>query len=156
MSQSPENPLQNYVYRRVAPDAFFIASWMRGLSVFRADLATPCSVLQTRLDEAKAQLQSEDEAKRQKAEKFLANNPDVKTLMEQSQYRVVRIPIASILAMGFATLEEPEPNGHLNILGTVADFEARAENFIELIDTGQARILSAEECLSQSFEGDLP
>lgn len=133
----------------VDSDAFKIQSWMKGLSVYRADVATPYDVLAARLDEARLQLQSEDETRRQKAQKFLANNPDVKTLVEQSQYRIVKIPIAAIRAMGFDNLEEPDAKGHLNILGNKEEFDACAEAFVELIDTGQARIITVEECLKR-------
>ena len=57
------------------------------------------------------------------------------------------IPIAAIRALGFTNFEGPDPNGHINILGTAEEFEAQAEAFVELIDTGQVRILTAEECL---------
>lgn len=72
MSQ-PSEESQGYVYRRAAPplfkvkknlvdpDAFRIQSWMKGLSVYRADVATPYNVLEARLDEARMQLFSEDE-----------------------------------------------------------------------------------------------
>lgn len=161
MSQPSEEP-KDYVYRRVAPpqfkvkknlvdsDAFRIQPWMKGLSVYRADVATPYDVLEARLDEARMQLQSEEEAKQQRAQKFLANNPDVKTLVEQSQYRIVKVPIAAVKAIGFNSLEEPDAKGHLNILGRVEEFDAHAEEFVELIDTGQAHILTVEECLTKS------
>lgn len=158
MSQSSEEA-KRYIYRRIAPphfkvkknlvdsDAFRIQSWMKGLSVYRADRATPYDVLDARLTEARKQLQSEDEANRLKAQKFLTNNPDVKSLVEKSQYRVVQVPIAALEAMGFRHWEQPDETGHLNILGTEAEFDAAAESFVELIDTGVARILSIEECL---------
>ena len=120
---------------------------MKGLSVYRADVAAPYDVLEARLEEARVQLHSADELKQQKAQKFLANNPDVKTLVEQSQYRVVEIPIAAIRAMGFNDLEEPDAKGHLNILGETEEFDAYAEEFVELIDTKQAHILTVDECL---------
>ena len=105
-----------YLYRRIAPplfkvnknwvdsEAFRIKPGMKGLSVYRADVATPYEVLEARLAEARVQLQSEDEAKQQRAQKFLTNNPDVRTLVEQSQYRVVKVPIAAIKAMGTLTI----------------------------------------------------
>ncbi|GEM_PF-4497143 len=158
MSQ-PSEESKDYVYRRVAPpqfkvkknwvdaDAFRIQSWMKGLSVYRADIASPYAVLEARLDEARVLLQSEDEAKQQKARKFLTNNPDVSSLVMQSQYRIVQMPIAALRAMGLNNLEEPDATGHLNILGSVEEFDAHAEEFVELIDTGQAHILTVEECL---------
>lgn len=158
MSQLSEET-NAYVYRRSAPpqfkvkknwvdsDAFRIHSCMKGLLVYRADVAAPYDVLYARLDEARGQPQSEDAARQQKAPKFLANNPDVKTLVEQSQYRIVKVPIAAIKAMGFIELEEPDAKGHLNILGSREEFDAHAEEFVELIDTKQAHILTIEECL---------
>jgi hypothetical protein len=56
---------------------------MNGLSEYRADIITPYDVLEARLEEARKQLQLEDVTKRSKAQKFLVNNPDVKTLVEQ-------------------------------------------------------------------------
>lgn len=131
----------------VDADAFRIQPWMKGLSVYRADIATPFRVLEARLDEARKQMESENELTRQKGLRFLTNNPDVRTLVVTSQYRVVRFPIAAVRSMGFDAFETPDETGHLSILGTVAEFDARAEQFIELIDIGVARILTIEECL---------
>ncbi len=119
---------------------------MRGLSVFRADMASPYQVLQECIEDRKLRMNDPEETERQKAAAWLAKNPDVDTLV-QKDYRVVAIPIAVIQALGFTHLEGPEPNGHMNILGTAEEFRAQAAAFVELIDTGQARILSAEECL---------
>jgi pimeloyl-ACP methyl ester carboxylesterase len=124
-----------YVYRRIAPplykikrnevspDAFTIRPGMKGLSVFRADMASPRQVLEARLEEARNAAKSEEEAVRSRAVRFLANNPTVEALVRNSEYRLVKIRVADIEAMGF-TLETPEENGHVNILGAPETFES--------------------------------
>jgi hypothetical protein len=124
---------------------FLIQKGKIGLSVFRADRATPYEALKARLEEESAKLHSEDESERQKARAWLDKNPDVDTLLKKD-YRVVLLPLAEIRAMGFTNIEEPDETGHLNILGSEDDFKTHADEFAELIDTGKARILNPEEC----------
>ena len=153
--------LNNYVYRRVVPQlykvkknlvdpgAFHILPIMRGLSVFRADLASPYQVLQECINDQIERSADPDEIKSEKARIWLAKNPNVETLLNKD-FRIVVLPINAIHELGFSSFDGPEPNGHINILGTHEMFIAQAEAFVELIDTGRARILTVEECLQRT------
>lgn len=165
MSSEFDKQLYAYVYRRLAnqidrkgvinPAAFTLESGEAGLSVFRADLASPYAVLQARIESAKAKrlvVESDDE--RTKIENWLAKNPDVETLLQKG-YRIIQLPIAEIARMGFE-FTEPETTGynkgHLEILERPergATFEERTQDIIDLVDIGAARVLSVEECLAR-------
>ncbi len=152
---------QNYVYRRippyqfkvkgnlVSPSAFTIKTGELGLSVFRCDISSPYHVLQDCIDERKRRLSNSDDSECEKATIWLAKNPDVETLVNKQGWRIVIIPIDAVLSLGFVELDGPELNGHINIIGTVEQFEIQAPDFVDLINTGQARILTVEECLER-------
>lgn len=152
MSHLSKENLHEYVYRRVCPpsykeqrntvdsEAFKIKSSMKGLSVFRADKTTPYAVLQARIEAARAKLD----------ENWLKKNPTPEVLVEEKGYRIVCIPISKIEEMGFS-LEEPDSTGHLNILGSAKEFEDRAEDFVELIDMGEAFLLDKAGCLQKQI-----
>ena len=156
----PFQDLKKFVYRRItpsefksnsgviAPKAFIIQPNMRGLSVYRADITSPYQVLQECIDNRKRQLNHSDVDARKSASDWLIKNPSVESLLQKG-WREVVISIEAIYSLGFNNFEGPEPNGHINVLGTAEQFEAQAEKFIELIDRGQARILTIEECLER-------
>ena len=160
MSLPPKASLSEYVYRRLAPHewdmkqvvypvVFEIAEGMKGLSVYRADIATPHMVLEARLDDARKLLESDDEATREKGASILKKNPDVSALLSKG-YRVIAIPIASIKAMGINddTFSMDGTKGHMNILGSVALFDNLKFSFLELLKTEVAWVLNDKDCLS--------
>lgn len=165
MPPTSDEPLYAYVYRRLAnqidrkgnvnPAAFTLDPGEAGLSVFRADIATPYNVLQARIESAKEKLalaKNEDEIAF--LARWLEKNSNVETLLQKG-YRIIRLPIDDLKQMGF-TLTDPETTGynagHLEIQENPnkdATFENRTQDIIDLLDTGAARILSVEECLAQ-------
>jgi hypothetical protein len=154
----PSAELSAFLYRRVAPpnykikknevspQAFIPGPDMRGLSVFRADMASPRQVLEARIEDERAKLASPDPAVRERAEIWIDKNSTVEALVDK-QYRVIEIPISAVISMGFR-LEEPDEIGHLNILGSPESFDAHQLDFVELIVINAARVLTAEECLA--------
>jgi len=157
-----DEPLYAYVYRRLIsnnfrkkgvlnPDCFVLREGEQGLSVFRADIATPYDVLQNRIDNEREQLKSDDQERRTKAQAFLETKPDVETLVHSAGYKVLRFRIADIEQMGFE-LTQPDSIGHLEIRENAlkgAVFAQRKLDIKALLDTGAARILSVEECLAR-------
>ena len=82
---------------------------MRGLSVFRSDIASPYQVLNECIEDRKKSMNDLDEAKREKAAIWLSKNPDVETLI-QKEYRVVEIPLSAIRELGFEEFDSPDQN----------------------------------------------
>lgn len=158
MAEPDEESRETYVYRRVAPDQwnrqgdvsaelFLLGKAIKGLSVYHADKVTPREALQALIEEKRILLASINEVYRIQAQGWILKNPDVETLV-QKRWRIVKLPVSEIKAMGFE-LEEPDENGHLNILGESSRFDKYQDEFTELIKIGKATLLSAEECLQE-------
>ena len=159
MSEAAEEQHETYIYRRVIPnhitgkknevsvEAFDLGLAVKGLSVYRADVSSPRHVLQMTIEDKKIRQASEtDEQSKAESANWLLKNPDVETLVKKS-WRVVKVPISEVIAMGF-NLELPDANGHLNVLGTPSQFADHKADFIELIKSGKATLLSAVDCLN--------
>lgn len=156
MSEPVGEPQETYVYRRVSPrqfvskkneitpDVFALGTAIKGLSVYHADSVSPRGALQTVIEDRRKQLASTDEEVIAKAQEWLNKNPDVETLIGKG-WRIVKLPVSEVKALGF-DLEEPDTQGHLNILGERSQFDDHIADFTELLNTGKATLLSAEEC----------
>ncbi len=156
MSQPGEGS-KGYVYRRVAsehidkhtenvsPQAFRVRENEQGLSVFRADIASPYDVINQRFQTAVELSQDEGSKRRLKEADFLRNNPDVESIIKNRTFLVVAIPIEEIEKMGFqfGVLDE---NGHLNVEGSVSEFKMNAPLLAK-----HSRLLSVEECLRKEL-----
>ena len=103
--------------------------------------------MQALIDDRKRRLNDADGEKARAAHEWLAKNPDVETLVAKN-WRVVKIPLSAILSMGFS-VEEPDADGHLNILGAASQFADRLIDFVELIIDGKATVLSADDCINE-------
>ena len=82
---------------------------------------------------------------RVKAQKWLDKYPDVESLVAIG-WRIVRLPVSEILAMGFG-LGEPDAQGHLNVPGERSQFNDHTADFAELLKIGKAKLLTSDECL---------
>jgi len=159
VSEAAEEQHETYIYRRVIPnhitgkksevsiEAFDLGTAVKGLSVYRADVSNPRHVLQMTIEDRKHKLATAtDEQSRVDSEKWLLKNPDVEALVEKG-WRVIKVPVSEVIEMGFG-LDVPDSNGHLNILGTPSQFADHKADFIELIKSGKATLLSATDCLN--------
>ncbi len=158
MAKPSEAEAESYVYRRVAPKQhdksgnvlptlFELRTFDEvGLSVYDASITTPRQALQQIIESRQNQLASAGEEAADKIRKLLVKNPDVESLVKD-RWRVYKMPVSAIKAMGFS-LGEPDASGHLNILGSDFQFKEQSADFSELQITGQATLLSPEECLS--------
>jgi hypothetical protein len=117
-----ERPPSEYVYRRVHPynwDArrgrlkrgAFIPRASTQLSVFRADLQTPRSLLQHCIDDWRQKLMTGDESARHSATENLCQYGETPEQLLHSGWRIAELPIAALMERGF-TLDGPDPDGH--------------------------------------------
>ena len=158
MSEAAEEEHDTFVYRRVppncfsakkneiTPDAFALGKATAGLSVFLTDRSSPRMLLQRVIDEKRRSLAVDaDLAEKDKIEGWLARYPDVEALVRVG-WRIVRVQTADIIGMGFE-LGIPDSYGHLDILGTAEQFEDHKADYVELIKSGRAALLTDVECL---------
>ena len=158
----PSVKLEEYVYRRLTPsrfkkgnrsftvaDDFYISEGMRGMSMYMADMISPHQLIQKVIDDKEKKLLSCDTSEKLRINNWKEKNPNVKCMIEKG-WRLVQIPIAEIKKLGLTNFEGPDPDGHINILGTYDQFKHIADEFVALIDNNIAYVLSDEESMSMS------
>ena len=143
-------PVQHLRREMVLPGAFHKEQSHSGLSFFSSLQTSAFAVLQHEIDIMNRRVGEVVEEGKTSPVDWLRKNPDVATLVSKG-HRVAKISVKAIVHLGFAEEEfiGPELNGHINLLGSSEKFQILAPDFVELFDTGEARILTAEECLAQ-------
>lgn len=122
--------------------AFHTREGEPGLSVFDTRLQTPRGVLQNALDNAKAQLASPDAEIREKGRKFLEKQGDTVEALVANGWYVVRLPVSAFTDLGF-TLDEAEPDGHRNVIGSREDFETHSLSWVD------AEVMTEKEAIQE-------
>jgi len=148
--------------QRPRPTAFTLRDHESHLSMFVASLASPRKVLEQvirskELDvvnlENKDSINDEEERKLRRTKKWLENNLNASAVCQD--YYVVEIPVKELLSFRndygeppFSLGEITQDTGHIDILGSREAFENNQDNFVNLVITGKARVLSKDECLA--------
>jgi hypothetical protein len=153
LEPGPATPLLAYVHRRVAPHqwdpktnqaqpaAFRRRPNEAGLSVYRADLATPRRTLELMLAAQRAKARSSDPLIVDRATLWLQKNGDTPELLVDNGWRVVRLSLDAFTAHGFQ-IGTANADGHLDIRGSIEAFERYSLHFARV-----AQVLSPQECL---------
>ena len=143
LSQDPPAQCKNGLKPRA-----FIPKEGEGLSVYRADMRTPRSLIAQCLDDQKRRLSSDDEDARKRAGAFIAQYGDTIEKLVASGWRVARIPASAFTTRNF-TIDGPEPVGHpncghQNVYGAIEDFQTNALIWME-----EAELLTPGACLQE-------